>query len=262
MAFEQLDRIKGSFAELPVRDEPNRKRLLNELETVLRILLSTDADRYVKEARSISFYPIAYVVPGPDHVPSTWAKGRAEMVALIESVELHVKLLGQTEATPRSLVNRDLPDTSKVFIVHGHDKAMLTAVEAFVNRVGLDGIILAEEPNRGRTLLEKFEEHGDVAYAVVLLSPDDVGRSASAKPDDKKLRPRQNVVLELGYFIGRLGRDRVAAIVDAGLDNVVEYPTDIRGIVTIHFDRANDDWKRILARELRAARLPLREDRL
>jgi len=261
---EHLARLKTDFKGLPLKDEPNRKRLLNEFETVVRILLPNDADRYVQQARKINFYPIAYVVPGPDHTPRTWEEGKAEMAALIESVEHHLAMLqGAAAATQAPVaVTRELPTTNKVFIVHGHDKTMLREVEAFINRIGLEAIVLAEEANKGRTLIEKFEEHGDVAYAVALLSPDDIGRSASASPDEEKLRPRQNVVLELGYFIGRYGRDRVAAVVDAGKDDVVEYPSDIRGIAHIPYSPDNGEWRQLLAREFRAVGLPLREDKL
>lgn len=258
---QHLQRIKAEFSALAVRDEPNRKRLLNELETVVHMLLPNDAERYVKQARKVDFYPIAYIVGGQDHTPETWRDGRAEMAALIDSIEHHLSLL-DVSSEPTVAVAREVPTTSKVFIVHGHDKMMLNAIESFVNRIGLDAVVLAEEANRGRTLIEKFEEHGDVSFAVVLLSPDDVGRSASAHPDADKLRPRQNVVLELGYFIGRLGRDRVAAMVDAGKDAVVEYPSDIRGIAHIEFDVSNGNWKTELAREFRAAGLTIRENRI
>jgi predicted nucleotide-binding protein len=95
----------------------------------------------------------------------------------------------------------------KIFIVHGHDNEAKVEVARFLERVGFEAIILHEQANRGRTIIEKVEMHSDVGFAVVLLTPDDEGgkRGNSTRP-----RARQNVVLELGYFIGRLGRDRVA----------------------------------------------------
>jgi predicted nucleotide-binding protein len=261
MPNDELKRISQSFATLPVKDEPNRTRLLNELETVVRLHLPDDAGRYVKQARAIHFYPIAYTVPGPDYTPRTWAEGKSEIVALIASIEHHLDLLNKVERQSEVTVPRAILISSKVFIVHGHDRAMLSSVEAFVSRIGLEAIVLAEEANQGRTLLEKFEEHGDVGYAVVLLSPDDIGRSASANRNEEKLRPRQNVVLELGYFVGRLGRKHVAALVNERKDDVVEYPSDIRGIATIQHD-ANGNWKRLLAREFRAAQLIFRENKV
>lgn len=139
---------------------------------------------------------------------------------------------------------------SKVFVVHGRDDALKEAVARFVERLGLAAVILHEQPNIGRTIIEKFEAYGDdVAYAIVLLSPDDVGSLASEP--ELAARPRQNVVFELGYFYGRLGRTRVAAIVTGS----VEKPTDTDGVVYI--DGSNDSWRLLLARELKAAGLPI-----
>lgn len=257
----EFERIKGEFEKLPVKDEANRTRLLNELETVITMALGKDGARYIKQSRGVHFYPQVLFSDGPDYTPRTWREGQLEMTGLIESMKHHLSMIARSEPEASS-VARVLPTTNKVFIVHGHDKAMRSDVEAFVNRVGLDAIILMEEANQGRTLLEKFEAHAEASYAVVLLSPDDIGRAASATGAEEKLRPRQNVVLELGYFIGRLGRQRVAAMVDQDRDNQVEYPTDIRGIATVPYSHTNGDWKRLLAKEFRAAKLPFDEDRV
>jgi predicted nucleotide-binding protein len=93
--------------------------------------------------------------------------------------------------------------------------------------------------------MEKFEAHADVGFAIVLLTPDDVGGS---KDGIQSPRPRQNVILELGYFIGRLGRSRVSALRVGDL----ELPSDILGIVWTPFDAAAG-WKLGLAKELEAA---------
>ena len=258
----ELERIKDEFSKLAVKDEANRARLLNELETVITLSFGSDGARYIKQSRNVLFYPqVLFSDGGADYTPQTWSDGQAEMAGIIESIKHHLSMIARPEPEATS-VARILPATNKVFIVHGHDKAMRSDVEAFVTRLGLDAIILMEEANRGRTLLEKFEAHAEAAYAVVLLSPDDVGRSAAVSASDEKLRPRQNVVLELGYFIGRLGRGRVAAIVDQDRDNQVEYPSDIRGIATVPYSHTNGDWKRLLAKEFRAAALPFDESRV
>ena len=96
----------------------------------------------------------------------------------------------------------------RVFVVHGHDEAMKEAVARFIEKLGLEAVVLAEKTNEGRTIIEKFEAHAEEAgFAVVLLSDDDVG---ATKADRDLLRPRarQNVILELGYFIGALGELR------------------------------------------------------
>lgn len=137
--------------------------------------------------------------------------------------------------------------TQKVFIVHGHDEALKIKVESALYKLGFDPIVLRNQPNRFRTILEKFEDYADVGFAVVLLTSDDVGYDKT-KPGTEKGRARQNVVLELGYFLGKLGRNRLMAISDPG----VELPGDISGVV--YTDPKNDaQWQVELVRELKAA---------
>jgi hypothetical protein len=94
---------------------------------------------------------------------------------------------------------------SEVFIVHGHDDGAKNTVARFIERIGLKPIVLHEQPDDGRTLIEKFEHYSRVGFAVILMTPDDVGASATSQ---EKLHPRarQNVILELGFFLGGLGR--------------------------------------------------------
>ena len=133
--------------------------------------------------------------------------------------------------------------TGKVFIVHGHDDAAKEGVARFVEKIGLTPVILHEQANSGRTVIEKFEVFsGDVAFAIVLLTPDDTGseKGGSAQP-----RARQNVIMELGYFMGRLGRTRVCALYKGD----VELPSDYQGILYVPMDPAGA-WKTRIAQEL------------
>lgn len=84
------------------------------------------------------------------------------------------------------------PVARKAFVVHGHDEGAREMVARFLEGIGFEAIILNERANQGRTVIEKIEAHGDVGFAVVLLSPDDVG---SAKNADLQPRARQNVLL-------------------------------------------------------------------
>jgi len=133
-----------------------------------------------------------------------------------------------------------------VFVVHGRDGEAKEAVARFLSNLGLSPIVLHEQPNEGRTIIEKFERNARVGFAVVLLTPDDIGGLPDAKPSLLP-RARQNVVLELGYFMGRLGRDRVCALVKEG----VELPSDIAGVVYVPLD-IGGAWKMALVRELKA----------
>jgi predicted nucleotide-binding protein len=113
-----------------------------------------------------------------------------------------------------------------------------------------------EEPHRGNTLIEKLERHRGVSYAVILCTPDDVGRAKSKENGDRKReerdRPRQNVVMELGYLIGVMGRERVCILKTPNL----EMPSDLHG-VGYHLLDENGGWKLKLAKEMKAAGLPV-----
>lgn len=133
----------------------------------------------------------------------------------------------------------------KVFIVHGHDGSARESVARFLERIGFEAIILHEQANRGRTVIEKVEANSDVSFAVVLLTPDDEG---SVKGGPTEPRVRQNVLIELGYFIGKLGRDRVCAL----KKGKVEIPSDFAGVVWQEMDDVGG-WKQALGRELKEA---------
>lgn len=134
----------------------------------------------------------------------------------------------------------------RVFVVHGHDHEPKEAVARFLESLGFEAVILHEQANQGRTVIEKVEAHSDVDFAVVLLTADDVGRANS--DSEVAARPRQNVLLELGYFIGRLGRENVCALKRGQL----ELPSDFAGVVWEEFDTAGG-WRTVLGRELQAA---------
>jgi predicted nucleotide-binding protein len=149
-------------------------------------------------------------------------------------------------ATETTGVRAGARPSRKVFVVHGHDEVLKLEVARFVERLGLNAIILSEQANQGRTIIEKFEAHAeDAGFAIVLLTPDDIGAPV-ATPSVLKSRARQNVILELGYFIGKLTRSRVCALHKGD----VELPSDILGVVYVSV-AAN--WKLQLAVEMKTA---------
>lgn len=151
--------------------------------------------------------------------------------------------------TPKPGATPESKPASDVFIVHGHDEEMKQAAARVLSRLKLNPVILHEQPNEGRTLIEKFEKNSDVQFAIVLLSPDDLAYVAKSDPKTAHHRARQNVVLELGYFVGRLGRSRVFAL---KRDGDLELPSDLSGIVYTSYD-VGGKWQFELARELKAA---------
>lgn len=175
-------------------------------------------------------------------------KGVNKLVGFVDALE-YVEAPDEVEAVAAPQVEPVIFSNS-VFVVHGRDEGMRESVARVLDQLGFDPIILAEQPNQGATLIEKFERNAlDVGFAVVLLSPDDYGRN----PEDAEVpaepnRARQNVVLELGYFMGSLGRPRVVALYKDG----TELPSDIHGLAYVPFD-VGGAWKFNLAQELSAA---------
>jgi hypothetical protein len=104
----------------------------------------------------------------------------------------------------------------RVFLVHGHDDAVKHEVARVLEKLDLEPIILHERPDEGRTIIEKFEDYADVGFAVVLMTGDDKGGDKSAPPAEYRLRARQNVLLEMGFFLGKLGRGKVCVLYEAG----------------------------------------------
>lgn len=139
------------------------------------------------------------------------------------------------------------PVNKKVFIVHGQDESPKNTVSSFLKELKLEPIILHEKPNSGRTIIEKFEhESSNVSFAIVLLTPDDIGGPRSCSKEDYELRARQNVILELGFFMGKLGRDRVCTIYWPD----VILPSDYQGVTYIPYSNNSQDWKEELKREI------------
>ena len=137
--------------------------------------------------------------------------------------------------------------TKAVFVVHGRDEGAREKVARFLERLELRPVVLHEQPNEGRTIIEKFEDFAHVGFAVVLLTPDDTGR-LQADAGEYRPRARQNVIFEFGYFIGKLGRERVCALVQGDL----ERPSDYDGVLYIQLDDS-EGWKMRLVRELKSA---------
>ena len=144
-----------------------------------------------------------------------------------------------------------------IFVVHGHAHAVLHETVRVLERgTGREVTVLHEQANAGRTILEKFEDHATAsAFAVVLLTADDEGGIRTS--GDTHLRGRQNVIFELGFFFGKLGRQRVAVL----LEESVEKPSDVDGLVYITLDKGGA-WKYTLARELEAAGISVDRSRI
>ncbi|HDG1697365.1 TPA: nucleotide-binding protein [Kluyvera ascorbata] len=149
-----------------------------------------------------------------------------------------------TETMPNNIGNVGL--NSKVFIIHGHDGEAKEKTARFIEKLGLEAVILSEQANQGKTIIEKLEHYIDVGFAIVLYTGDDLGNTEiEAGKGNLNARARQNVVFEHGLLMGRLGRHKVIPLVAGTL----ELPSDIQGVVYID----SKNWQLEIAREIKAA---------
>ena len=178
-----------------------------------------------------------------------------KQVARLESIIERLELIEEVSATRAEASVAQ--SRSKVFVVHGHDEGALQAMARFLEKIGLQAIVLREQPDQGLTTIEKFEASAsEVGFAVVLLTPDDLGGAVAAP--EQAARVRQNVIFELGYFVGRLGRGR-ACLLRKG---EVEIPSDLVGVIYTDMDHPAEGWKVKLARELKAAQFEFDADKV
>jgi predicted nucleotide-binding protein len=184
----------------------------------------------------------------PQRARQYLAEGKERSIQLLQRAIRTLEVEIDSEAPSLVRESHRLP-ANKVFVVHGHDEAAVQSVARFLEQLRLEVIILREQPDAGRTIIQKFEDcAGDVGFAVVLLTPDDLAGPA-ASPTAAS-RARQNVIFELGYFAGKLGRGR-ACLLRKG---EIEIPSDLYAVIYTDMDAA-DGWKIKLVRELKAAKL-------
>lgn len=174
-----------------------------------------------------------------------------EKIRVLKSIDDRLDVYASQRPTPRRASQaKDAP----IFLVHGRDLGRRETVRRFLETItDRTVVVLAEQPNRGQDLLGKLLANAqEAAFAVILLTADDLGGLDGTDP---RSRARQNVVFELGLFIGLLGRDKVAALNDPQ----IEIPTDFSGVAYIPVD--GESWQLELARELKAAGISVYLDR-
>jgi len=255
-----ITRLNRRIAELEAFDPakvgkrwaPEVQALQAAIEETLAAVFGESSEqfnRYVAAAR-LDDGPVYVGIGAGDSAydPQTQqylSEGKQQSLALLKRAVLGLEE-SLPEASPPGPVGRPeavVSASRKVFIVHGHEEGPREMIARLLAQIGFEPVILHEQANQGRTIIEKVERHGDVPFAVVLLTPDDEGSVRGGTP---RPRARQNVVLELGYFIGRLGRDKVCALKQGDL----ELPSDYAGVV---YHPLEGDWRQALGRELKAA---------
>ncbi|HVX41980.1 MAG TPA: nucleotide-binding protein [Gemmatimonadaceae bacterium] len=204
-------------------------------------------DKYQEEYNWWGVGSVSIRPPSPQERLDDLRKDIAEKIQRLESIRERLELIPLAAGVSRASVATKRPHTNKAFVVHGHDEASRETVARFLEKLGITAVILHEQATEGRTLVEKLEHYADVDFAVVLLTPDDIGAASSSR-DDLKPRARQNVVLELGFFVGKLGRKNVCALHRGPLD----LPSDYLGVGYVPLDDGGG-WRLQLAKELRTA---------
>ena len=219
------------------RQPTNAKNLQVWFEECREIIRKLDAGKY-RELLAIAHD--SNFMPNDERIAQVLDKSYAEVLSQLEpwlDAYLRINLIsGKNDKlnAPHTSNNRE------IFIVHGHDTAFKGEVTRFVQTLGYKPVVLHEQANKGKTIIEKYEAHSDVERAIVLLTPDDRGRSNYARKWQP--RARQNVIFEMGYFMGKLGRTCVICI-----NKGIEKPSDIDGIVYI----SDKNWKYDLQQELK-----------
>lgn len=203
----------------------------------------------LEQFEQIHFSPMMYFTGMPDSmITEARLSGLATAEGFLQS-RINDLTEDLQEPQPQQFVSKTevAKDTRKVFVVHGHDHGSKESVARYLSKLGLEPVILHEQVDQGRTIIEKFEHHAEVSCAVVILSPDDVA-SPKNDPAHQEKRARQNVIFEMGFFVGRLGRKHTFALLQKG----VTRPSDVDGVLYISMD---DDvtWRMRLVGELKAS---------
>ncbi len=243
-----LSRKNGRLGESNNYNETEKKDFLTEYNKwkkynveLLKQSFNTSGNEYLKEYEEAERDRIwsDFVVERKDDIQ--------KQITVLESLIERLSLIPTNDEIVKQDIKSEQKITNKIFIVHGHDNEIKQIVARTLTQIKLEPIILHEQADQGRTIIEKFEQNSsEVNFAIILLTADDIGKAE--KETDYKSRARQNVVFEMGYFIGKLGRKKVFLLLENGVDK----PGDLDGIVYVPIDNA-DGWKLKLVKELKVA---------
>ncbi len=202
---------------------------------------------YLKDLKEIKYIPL-FLSFNTSHstYEESFNNGKMKLLNLLKVILEDIQLDSTLNEVENSHKTTTLNST-KVFIVHGHDEAAKLNVARFIEKLKFEAIILHEQVSSSQTIIEKLEKFTDVGYGIVIYTPCDIG-AKKGNQDNLQNRARQNVVFEHGYLIAKLGRSKVCALVK----EEIEKPNDISGIVYVIMDD-NKAWKIELAKELKNA---------
>lgn len=224
-----------------------RRKWENYVEELLKQSFSISNNDYHKEfcetGQSLIF------IPGQDYIQD-------EKDEITEKVTYLESLVERLSLIPSAIENQDASDSKpipakskKIFIVHGHDNAFRTEIELLVKQLNYEPIVLFKQASGGKTIIEKLEgETDNVAFAIILYNACDYGHDKDTIKENP--RARQNVIFEHGYLCAKLGRNRVCALVEPG----IEIPGDLAGVVYVP---TTGPWQYRIAKEMKQAGLEI-----
>ena len=255
-ALELLQRRIEELDSLPSKINKNddssefSKWKINTIATIQNIFFDT---------KYLDFGKIRYIKMSLNYVPELeeikayndgLKKARGFLESYIKEIEefwedtKKVSLKLKNEQFISKQPKKEIKSKSNdIFIVHGHDDGLVAKIQLFLKKIGLNGVVLHEQANLGKVILEKLEYYTNVDFAIILYTPCDLGK---AKNDEEwKSRARQNVVFEHGYLMGKLGRENVVFLIDGN----IETPGDISGAV---YSSLSNHWQFDILKELKA----------
>ncbi len=251
--------------EVPV-DTPEIPALEDAVRATIRDVFGSTSEE-TRQHGSFRFARPRFAISGPGDryevqrdMQQQFIKSHPSTVAMLRGLIQRVeeRTAGGVAVAPSRREGGEAGQSRRVFVVHGRNEEMKQSVARVLEQLELEPIILHEQADMGRTLIEKFEDHGsDVAFAVILATGDDRGGLADEKPETYRRRARQNVVMELGFFLASLGRRRVCVLYEPD----VEMPSDYTGVLYKKLDEGGA-WRFELARELAAAGIEVDANRL
>lgn len=247
--IELLNKIKSSINRLVNQKNwsPEFKAWLSQSELILKKVFEKEPE-YVEKFNNIHYSLSVYTNSTSEYeFQEAYVNGLNEAESLIDSYIENIEMFEDDSENDNSRLEEININSNEVFIVHGRDNEAKLEVARYLEKLTLKPIILHEQANGGKTIIEKIEEYTNVRYAVVLYTPCDVGGLKGSKNGELRERARQNVVFEHGYLMGKIGRKNVAALVKGD----IETPNDISGVVYISMQEKG--WKLDLAKELKEA---------
>ncbi|SEB04624.1 Predicted nucleotide-binding protein containing TIR-like domain-containing protein [Flavobacterium gillisiae] len=245
--IELIESLLSEATALTYNDD-NLDKVKKRSEMIAKKVFG-DKSEYIAKLNKIRFSP-SIVWSGMDRsiYNSTFESGKRELINLINVMLEDVNLSNVLDGSQNlETLNSELSEN--IFIVHGHNEEMKQSSARFLEKIDLKPIILHEQPNKGKTIIEKFNDYSNVSFAIVLLSADDVAFSKNEEVENASFRARQNVIFELGFFIGKIGRECVVVLHEQ-VDNF-EIPSDYQGVLYIPYDNSGN-WKLSVAKELKA----------